>query len=118
LKPSEDQLAMAERDARAIASERMAWATPLAKLTHAGIAVARGRADDATPLLRDAIARFDAEGMALHAAAARSRLAAIVRGDEGAKLERAATEYFTKEGVKNSERMIAMVAPGFSRKTS
>jgi hypothetical protein len=117
-KPSDDLLAMVERDARAIAREQMSWATPLARLVRASAASLRGRADEAAPLLREATFGFDAEEMSLHAAAARSRLAAMRSGDEREELERKANAFFESEGVKNSERMIAMVAPGFTRTTS
>jgi tetratricopeptide (TPR) repeat protein len=109
-------VAAAERDARAIARERMAWSTPLATLLRAGVASRRGRDEQAVELLREAARGFDEVHMALYAAAARSRLGAELGGEEGRALVRAAEETMAAEGVKAPAKMVAMLAPGFGRR--
>ena len=109
----------AVRAARRIEGERADWATAKAKLLRAGIAVA-GRiggegTEHAVSLLREAIAGFDAADMALYAAAARRCLGALLGGDEGRGLVRAADAWMMSETIKNPVRMTALLAPGFGR---
>jgi serine/threonine protein kinase len=107
-------LSAASRDARTIARESMPWATPKGALLRAGIESARGRNERAVALLRDAVSGFETAEMALFAAAARRRLADLTGGDEGKKLGATADAYFAAEGVKRVDRMVAMIAPGFT----
>jgi hypothetical protein len=105
----------AARDARVIAREHMPWSTPKAALLRAGMEAAHGRSESALTLLREAVAGFETAEMALFASCARCRLAELVGGDEGKKLRATADAYFAAEGVKSVERMVATLAPGFSR---
>ncbi len=106
-------LRIAERDARSLQREGAAWSVPLSKAVYAALAWRRGSEDRAAALLREAIAGFDAADMKLHAAVARRRLGALLRGDEGRELERVCDERLASEGVKDADRIVAMVAPGF-----
>jgi tetratricopeptide (TPR) repeat protein len=97
----------------------LASASPYAALIRAGVASMRGAGGDRTAsLLRDAVAGFEAEGMALYAAAARRRLGEVVGGDEGRALVRSADAWMKSESIGNPEPMTALLAPGlgaFSR---
>jgi hypothetical protein len=110
----DDLVDAAERDARAIAKERMEWSAPIAKLILAAVAAQR-RSDAAIACLKDAVAGFDAAEMSLYAAAARMRLGALVGGDEGRAHLDAARATFEEQRVTNVERMVRMLAPGFAR---
>jgi hypothetical protein len=56
---------------------------------------------------------LDAAGMALYAAAARARLAALDGGEAAEATAAKAVAWLAGQGVKRPERMIAMLAPGF-----
>jgi tetratricopeptide (TPR) repeat protein len=107
-------LGEAGRHARKIIGEGMAWAVGTGRLVTAAVAAARG--DDATAVaeLREAIGRFEASGMALHAAVARRRLGALLGGDDGRALLAAADAWFAAAGVVDVDAMVRMLAPGFS----
>ena len=107
-------LARAASDAKAIERERMEWSQPVAELIQAACSHARGDRARAVTLLRRAAAGFDGASMALHATVARSRLAQLVGGGEGESLSRDAAAWMAQEGVVAPERMIAMMAPGFT----
>jgi hypothetical protein len=109
--------AEAKRLARAIAGERMAWATPIATLIEAGALAAGGAGADANvvALLRRAAAGFDGAQMALFAAATRRSLGKVIGGDEGRELVRAAEAWMASQTIENTRAMTAMLAPGFSR---
>jgi hypothetical protein len=92
----------------------MEWSQPVAELIQAACAHARGDRARAVTLLRRAAAGFDGANMALHATVARSRLAALVGGGEGDSLSSDAAAWMAQEGVVAPERMIAMMAPGFT----
>jgi hypothetical protein len=109
------QLGRAARDARAIARERMPYATALATLLRAGVAHASGDRDAAAALLRSAATAFDAVDMALYAAATRRTLGKLLGGDEGRELVRLAETWMREETVKNPARITAMLAPGFAK---
>jgi hypothetical protein len=73
-----------------------------------------GDTDGATLALRDAIERFHASGMALHAAAARDVLGGLVGGDEGGALRELARASFAAQRVVAPARFVRMYAPGFA----
>jgi len=109
-------LARTRRDAAAVARIRMPWATPMAKLLRAGVAVAARESDErAVALLRAALAGFEAAEMGLYAAATRRSLGGLTGGDAGTALVREADEWMAARTVKNPARMTAMLAPGFAR---
>jgi hypothetical protein len=60
-----------------------------------------------------AIVGFDEADMALEAAAARRRLGEIVGGDAGRELIARSEEYMRQQQIRRSERMVAVLAPGF-----
>ena len=106
-------LRAAERDARRIASERMHWSEPLARLIRAGVRAMRGNTDGAIEHLRDACTGFEAADGTMHASASRRRLGQLLGGDEGRALVEAADERMREEGIVRPDRWTAMLAPGF-----
>jgi len=102
----------AEGHARTILRERTQWGEPLAFLLRAGAAATRGEAEPALRFLQSAEAGFGAAAMALHAAAARRRRGELMGGDAGRGLVGSADAWMAGEGIRNPERMTAMLAPG------
>jgi len=107
-------LRAAERDARLLRRERIAWAEALAQLVRAGVAMGRHDAGGAGQLLEDAAGRLDAAGLRLHAAAAGRRLGEQVAGSEGRRLVEQADAWMEGQNVRRPDRMTALLAPGFS----
>ena len=116
-------LAAAERDARRIARTRSPWAAPLAGLIRASAASVRSDLERAIALLRDAVAGFEAAEMAMHATAARWRLAqhlgSVSNVGPAPDAERRALEsqtgaWMREQGVVDPDALVAVVAPGFS----
>ena len=105
----------AERDARLLRRERIAWAEALAQLVRAGVAMGRHDAGAARRLLGDAAVRLDAAGLRLHAAAARRRLGERVGGSQGHRLVEQADAWMKGQNVRRPDRMAALLAPGFLR---
>jgi hypothetical protein len=108
-------LRAAERDARRLRRERVAWAEALAQLVRAGVAMRRRDAEGARQLLEDAAGRLEAAGLCLHAAAARRRLGEQVGGREGRRLGEQADAWMKGQNVRRPDRMAALLAPGFLR---
>jgi hypothetical protein len=106
-------LRAAERDARRLRRERIAWAEALAQLVRAGVAMGRHDAGAARQLLEDAADRLDAAGLRLHAAAARRRLGERVGGSEGQHLVEQADAWMKGQNIRRPDRMTALLAPGF-----
>jgi tetratricopeptide (TPR) repeat protein len=103
----------AERDASALEGEKMAWATPLARLVRAGVAAVRGETSEAAALAERAAIAFDAADMKLYAAAARHRRGALLGGSDGQALVAASEAFLVEQQVQAPARMLAMLAPGF-----
>ncbi len=112
--PSERRrlLAIAERDAKRILGEKLAWSESLAVLIRATVAASRGDRARAEDLYARAVTGFDATGLALHAAAARRRLGEL-RGD--ASLTATADAWMATQKIQSPQRMTAMLAPGTER---
>jgi hypothetical protein len=106
-------LAVARRDARRIAREKMAWSEPISLLLDAAVAFQEGRPASAADTLARAADAFDRAEMQLYAAVARRRLSALVAGERGHELLRHATEWMAAHDVRDPERMTRMLAPGF-----
>jgi hypothetical protein len=106
-------LRAAERDARLLRRERIAWAEALAQLVRAGIAMMRQDAGGARQLLQDAAGRLESAGLHLHAAAARRRLGEQVGGGEGRYLVEQADAWMKGQSIRRPDRMTALLAPGF-----
>jgi hypothetical protein len=105
-------LQAASRHARRLERERMAWAGALATLIRGEIALLHEDELTAARLLREGIARFDAVGMMLYAAATRRRFGQLLGGDEGSELIAAADSWMAGQKIKNPARMAAMFSPG------
>ena len=111
---SAKSLAVAERDAKELANQKVAWAVPLADTIRAALAHRRGRGrHQVADALESAARGFDAADMALYAAAARRRLGAIVGGDRGCAEKDRSDTFMRQHQVSDPDRMTAMLAPGF-----
>jgi serine/threonine protein kinase len=105
-------LGRVERDAKRLLAERQGWATAVAEVVRAGVAHLRGDDARCVQSLKAAIAGFDELHMALHAAAACVRLAALVDDAEKAPLRARAEECFERRQVTDASAMVAMLTPG------
>jgi eukaryotic-like serine/threonine-protein kinase len=99
--------------AREIEAERVPWADPLAAMVRAGVAVQQQEQTAAVGLLVAATDGFRTQEMALFEAVARRCLGELQGGEEGRAMAAAAERWMAEQGVKNVERMAAMLAPGF-----
>jgi hypothetical protein len=108
----------AERDARRLRRERIAWAEALAQLVRAGVAMGRRDVCGARQLLEDAAGRLETAGLHLHAAAARRRLGERVGGSEGRRLVEQAEAWMRGQHVRRPDRMTVLLAPGFPDRPS
>ena len=102
-----------EKDASGIEREKMPWSTPLATLLRAGIAARRDDLESSAALLKAAAQGLDEAHMQLYATAARHRLGHLLGGAEGHALEGDADRWLALQGVQNTTRMLAVLAPGF-----
>jgi hypothetical protein len=105
-------LAAAERDARRIERERAHWGDGLARMLRAGVAATRGDRATALALVSAAERSLHAADMELYAAAARRRRGEVLGGNEGQTLVESADLWMGEEGIRNPERMTAMLIPG------
>ncbi|MFI5454983.1 MAG: hypothetical protein ACHRXM_05980 [Isosphaerales bacterium] len=104
-------LRAAERDARWLHREGMAWSRALAYPIRAGVAAARGDRSRAASLFALAVTQLEAVDMNLYAGASRRRLGEILGGDEGrAQVERA-DSWMSRQGIQNPARMADVFAP-------
>jgi hypothetical protein len=110
-------LDIAERAARKIEKEHMAWGDPHVPLIRATIAARRGDDERAVELLRSAMLGFHSAGMALLSAVCRRRLGERVGGDEGKALVRAADDWMDSQGIVFAEQITEMYAPGLDRES-
>jgi tRNA A-37 threonylcarbamoyl transferase component Bud32 len=110
-KNKDAMLAIAERDARAIAREKTPWAVAWGTTIDAGIALARGERERGVLLLKRTATEADRAKLALVAGAARFTLGKCIGGDEGARLVAEAKAPLTAQDVKAPERMLALVGP-------
>jgi ABC-type arginine transport system ATPase subunit len=108
----EKPLRSAARDARRIERQKTPWGAPLAALLQAGVASHRGDRVATLQRLASAQAGFEAADMSLYAAAARRCRGLLVGGEEGGALVAEADAWMKNEGIRNPERMTAMLAPG------
>ena len=104
-------LCSAERDARRLDREGMAWSKALANPIRAGVAAARGETSRAASTFAEAVTQLEAVDMNLYAAASRRRLGEILGGEEGrAQMERA-DSWMRQQGIQNPARMADVFAP-------
>jgi hypothetical protein len=106
----------AERDAKKLNAEKLAWPSALSRLILAGAAAVRGDVGGARSHLKAAISGFDALEMALYAAAARRQLGRILGGEEGRDLVEEADSVMARRGIKYPHRMASVFAPGFNHR--
>ena len=108
-----DKLRIAEKLARKIEKENMAWGKPFASLVRAAVAHQRSEESRRATFLADAVQGFDAAGMHLYAAAARRRLGEITGGGKGQQLSTEADAWMVAQRIKNPAALTQMLAPGF-----
>jgi tetratricopeptide (TPR) repeat protein len=106
-------LKVAERDARRLDREKIAWADAHAEAIRAMVAAARGDLVSARTRLADAARRYDEVDMGLYAASVRRRLGELLGGDEGRSLVAQADSWMLGHGVKNPAKITNMYMPGF-----
>lgn len=104
-------LQLAEREVARLARRRCAFAGPLAMLYRAVLLRRQGRLQEASAILDEAELGFAACDMSLHAACARYRRGTWLGGAEGSALLRDAAAWMTAQGIRNPERMAAMIVP-------
>jgi len=102
---------LAEAAGRRILGERVGWAAGLGHLLVAGVAVQRGREDQAQAALALAEAGFEAADMRLWAVAARYQ-AAELAGDLGRRATQATL--LRARGVVAPAQLVAALVPGFA----
>jgi serine/threonine protein kinase/tetratricopeptide (TPR) repeat protein len=104
-------LAAAARDAGMMQKVHEPYVVALAQAILSCVAQLRGDLAGARSLLAGALAGFEASEMALHVAAARRRLGALVGGDEGRALLAASDAYMTANRIRRPERMTQILLP-------
>ena len=109
----QELLAAAEQDAKRVLHEGVPWADPMAELLLAGIARQRGDLDKVKGGLERAVRGFETTDMGLWATAARRRLAEVTGGDEGKALAERCDQELKRMAVKEPEKMVRLMAPGF-----
>ena len=107
------RLRAAEKLARRIERERVAWATPFVQLVNAAVAYQRGDHSKAVGLLSQAIESFDLADIDLYEAVARRRLGELLGNERGRRHIDEADAWMRKRQIKNPEAMTRMMAPGF-----
>jgi eukaryotic-like serine/threonine-protein kinase len=107
-------LASAQKDARKILGEKMAWSTPLGHLIEAGLAAVENNPSRAIAALERAIPLLEAAHMALYAHAARRQLGRLRHDDD---LVAAADFAMVEEAIVKPERMADMLVPGLDPAT-
>jgi serine/threonine protein kinase len=107
-------IAQAEGLARQINRENMRWADPLAWLLQAGAAALRADKRRALGFLQQAIEGFENADMALYTAVARWSLDEIQRAAPGAGRAGFGGQWMERQGVKNPNAILRVLAPGFS----
>ncbi|HEY2518083.1 MAG TPA: AAA family ATPase, partial [Polyangiaceae bacterium] len=104
-------LALAGQDADRLCKEGIPWGQASGAMVHGAIALVRGDLATARVRYEEALQRYTALGMRVHAAATRRRLGELVGGDEGAAHIAVADTWFTGEGVKNPRKLTAVFLP-------
>ena len=103
-------------DARRLSRKRLAGYPAIALLIEAGVAHARGELDRARTCLERAAPSFQAAEMALYAAAAKHRLGEILGGERGEILLAEARTFMAAQDIRNPDRMLRLLAPGFGQR--
>lgn len=111
--PGETELRAVERLARSLLRAEERYPRVFAELLVAGVAHRRGDDPRAVAALGRAVETAGELGMAFHRAAAQRRLAALIGGDEGASLRAASEAWMKAQAVRDPERLVTILAPGF-----
>jgi tetratricopeptide (TPR) repeat protein len=109
------QRRLAKRALRRLEKQGYVPAAAQALQVRAALAHASGDDAGAARLLGEAAERFEAVGFVLYAAAARYRLGQLRGGEEGRALVELSLAACAQRSVKNPERWLATLAPGFER---
>jgi serine/threonine protein kinase len=104
-------LVEAERDARRLEREKVAWAQPLAALLRGGLATLRGHTEVARAAFVSALTGFEGADMAMHVATAKLCLGKTVEGEEGRRLVGEGIASLEQRHVRRPEQFAAMLAP-------
>lgn len=104
-------LHFAEVEVERLLQSRCVFARPLSVLYRAVVRRRQGRLWESNWLIREAEAGLAACDMHLHAACVRFRRGKWLGGAEGEELVRLASEWMASQGIRNPERMAAMMAP-------
>jgi hypothetical protein len=104
-------LRAAERDARRLDREDMAWSRALAYSIKAGIATARGDRHGAAAQFAAAVTHLEAVDMHLYAAASRRRLGELLGGEEGRTQVERADSWMRQQTIQRPARMADIFAP-------
>jgi hypothetical protein len=99
------------RDARRIIAEKMEWSSPIGYLLLAGAEQEHRRSDRALGLYQRALDGFLGAGMALYGAVAKRRLGELLGGDHGRGLLQESRMWMASQGIRDPDRLTAMLAP-------
>jgi tetratricopeptide (TPR) repeat protein len=108
-------LKSAERDAKRLHGEGMAWSRALAYPIRAGIAAARGDRSRATALFAAAFRHLEAVDMNLYAAASRRRLGELLASPEGLAHVESADSWMRQQNIRDPARMADVFAASINR---
>jgi serine/threonine protein kinase len=108
-------LRSAERDARRLHREGMAFSKALACAIRAGVAAARADRSRAAILFAEAVTQLEAVDMNLYAAASRRRLGEILGGDEGRARVEEADSWMRRQNIQDPALMANVFAPEVHR---
>ena len=104
-------LSSVDRCASRLSSENLPWSQALADVAQGGAAAIRGDEDRALACYRRAARIFAELDMAVHALAAKARLALLEGGETGRNIRADCLAKVRDRGVKNPERFVQMLVP-------
>ena len=78
------------------------------------MALLEGDRQSARRLAETAASGYRTAEMALHAAAASLQLGRLLPGSDGDGIRRSATAWMTQQGIRNAERMTALIFPSYA----
>jgi tetratricopeptide (TPR) repeat protein len=111
---AEQLLAEASSFARKLKADRMRKHAGTGILIDAAVHMLRGQTEAARNALNQAIEQLDRAKLHMTAAAARMRLGNITPHERGRALWLTGYRVFEREGVKQTERMLNLLAPGYA----
>ena len=106
-------LRAADKYARDLAREKLAFGRAMGLALRAGAHAVRGQRESALADLGKAIPMLDAADLGYLAACARHRRGELLGGSAGGDLVAQSRAFFEAQQVKNIERCLAMSAPGY-----